>query len=87
MNFFKTKQRTPADIVRALRDTIPRLETHAPGSESRRKVCPLYENIKWLIIDWLSISSHKANEDVTKYLQQIKGILLGDGGEQISSLY
>lgn len=39
MNFFKTKQRTPTDIVRALRDTIPRLEASAPGSESRRKVC------------------------------------------------
>ncbi|EJD07818.1 mo25 protein [Fomitiporia mediterranea MF3/22] len=57
MNFFKTKQRTPTDIVRALRDAIPRLESTAPGSESRRK----------------------ANEDVSKYLQQIKGVLLGDG--------
>ncbi|KAL5520975.1 hypothetical protein ACEPAG_8897 [Sanghuangporus baumii] len=57
MNFFKTKQRTPTDIVRALRDVLPRLESTAPGSESRRK----------------------ANEDVSKYLQQIKGILLGDG--------
>ncbi|KAH8110189.1 mo25 protein [Phellopilus nigrolimitatus] len=57
MNFFKTKQRTPTDIVRALRDAISRLETSAPGSESRRK----------------------ANEDVSKYLQQIKGVLLGDG--------
>lgn len=39
MNFFKTKQRTPTDIVRALRDAIPRLESSAPGSEARRKVC------------------------------------------------
>ena len=38
MNFFKTKQRTPTDIVRALRDAIPRLESSAPGSEARRKV-------------------------------------------------
>ncbi|KAI5122847.1 hypothetical protein M0805_003141 [Coniferiporia weirii] len=37
MNFFKTKQRTPTDIVRALRDAIPRLEASAPGSEARRK--------------------------------------------------
>jgi len=57
MNFFKTKQRTPTDIVRALRDAIPRLESSAPGSEARRK----------------------ANEDVSKYLQQIKAILTGDG--------
>ncbi|TDL20323.1 Mo25-like protein [Rickenella mellea] len=57
MNFFKTKQRTPPDLVRGLRDAIPRLESGVPGSETRRK----------------------ANEDVSKYLQQIKGVLLGDG--------
>jgi len=57
MNFFKTRQRTPTDIVRALRDSVTRLESAAPGSESRRK----------------------ASEDVSKYLQQIKGVLLGDG--------
>ncbi|KAI5122846.1 hypothetical protein M0805_003141 [Coniferiporia weirii] len=57
MNFFKTKQRTPTDIVRALRDAIPRLEASAPGSEARRK----------------------ANEDVSKNLQQMKAVLLGDG--------
>ncbi|KAI3614323.1 mo25 protein [Moniliophthora roreri] len=37
MNFFKTKQRTPPDLVRGLRDAIPRLESGAPGSETRRK--------------------------------------------------
>ncbi|KAG6806142.1 hypothetical protein H0H92_012524, partial [Tricholoma furcatifolium] len=57
MNFFKTKPRTPPDLVRVLRDAIPRLETSAPGGETRRK----------------------ANEDVTKNLQQIKSLLVGDG--------
>lgn len=38
MNFFKTKPRTPPDLVRGLRDAIPRLETSAPGGETRRKV-------------------------------------------------
>ncbi|KAJ8689743.1 Hym1p [Pleurotus ostreatus] len=57
MNFFKTKQRTPPDLVRGLRDAIPKLETGAPGGETRRK----------------------ANEDVSKNLQQIKAILYGDG--------
>ncbi|KAF8656647.1 hypothetical protein AX16_002452 [Volvariella volvacea WC 439] len=57
MNFFKTKPRTPPDLVRGLRDAIPRLETSAPGSEVRRK----------------------ANEDVSKNLQQVKGILYGEG--------
>ncbi|KIK00639.1 hypothetical protein K443DRAFT_99901 [Laccaria amethystina LaAM-08-1] len=37
MNFFKTKPRTPPDLVRGLRDAIPRLETSAPGGETRRK--------------------------------------------------
>lgn len=38
MNFFKTKQRTPPDLIRGLRDAIPRLESGAPGGETRRKV-------------------------------------------------
>ncbi|EGN94446.1 hypothetical protein SERLA73DRAFT_62391 [Serpula lacrymans var. lacrymans S7.3] len=37
MNFFKTKQRTPPDLVRGLRDTIPKLESGPPGTETRRK--------------------------------------------------
>ncbi|KZS90199.1 Mo25-like protein [Sistotremastrum niveocremeum HHB9708] len=37
MNFFKAKQRTPAELVRGLRDAIPRLEAGQPGSETRRK--------------------------------------------------
>ncbi|KAG6885017.1 hypothetical protein C0993_006542 [Termitomyces sp. T159_Od127] len=57
MNFFKTKPRTPPDLVRGLRDAISKLETGAPGGETRRK----------------------ANEDVTKSLQQIKSLLFGDG--------
>lgn len=38
MNFFKTKPRTPPDLVRGLRDSITRLESSAPGGETRRKV-------------------------------------------------
>jgi len=38
MNFFKTKPRTPPDLVRGLRDAISRLESSAPGGETRRKV-------------------------------------------------
>ncbi|KAF8132491.1 mo25 protein [Boletus edulis] len=37
MNFFKTKPRTPPDLVRGLRDAIPKLDAGPPGSESRRK--------------------------------------------------
>ncbi|GLB40983.1 putative mo25 protein [Lyophyllum shimeji] len=37
MNFFKTKPRTPPDLVRGLRDAIPKLENSAPGGETRRK--------------------------------------------------
>jgi calcium binding protein 39 len=41
MNFFKTRQRTPAELVRALLSAITRLDTSSPGSESRKKVCVL----------------------------------------------
>jgi hypothetical protein len=37
MNFFKTKPRTPPDLVRSLRDAVPKLESAPPGSEARRK--------------------------------------------------
>lgn len=37
MNFFKTKPRTPPDLVRGLRDAVPKLESTPPGSEARRK--------------------------------------------------
>lgn len=58
MNFFnRTKQRTPPDLVRGLRDAIPKLEAGAPGSDTRKK----------------------AGEEVSKNLQQIKGMLYGDG--------
>ncbi|PFH48065.1 hypothetical protein AMATHDRAFT_66277 [Amanita thiersii Skay4041] len=39
MNFFKTKPRTPPDLVRGIRDAIPKLDTSAPGSEARKKAC------------------------------------------------
>ena len=39
MNFFKTKQRTPTDLVRGLRDNILKLESAPPG-EPRKKVWP-----------------------------------------------
>ncbi|KAI6004394.1 mo25 protein [Pisolithus orientalis] len=37
MNFFKTKPRTPPDLIRGLRDVIPKLDAGPPGTESRRK--------------------------------------------------
>ncbi|KAH9831966.1 Mo25-like protein [Rhodofomes roseus] len=37
MNFFKSKPRTPPDLVRGLRDALPKLEAGQPGSEVRRK--------------------------------------------------
>ena len=75
MNFFKTKPRTPPDLVRGLRDAVPRLEASAPGGESRRKVRGgIYEGIK------MCSRKRQANEEVSKNLQQIKGILIGDGG-------
>lgn len=38
MNFFKTKPRTPPDIVRGLREAVNRLEGSAAGGETRRRV-------------------------------------------------
>ena len=43
MNFFKTKQRTPTDLVRGLRDNILKLEPKAESASSgepRKKVRP-----------------------------------------------
>ncbi|KAL6303774.1 Mo25-like protein [Sparassis latifolia] len=37
MNFFKTKQRTPPDLVRGLRDSLSKLEAGPPSTETRRK--------------------------------------------------
>lgn len=60
MNFFRTKQRTPSELVRALRDTIVKLDATTPGGDTRRK----------------------ASEDITKSLQSVKQILVGDGDPQ-----
>lgn len=38
MNFFKTKQRTPPDVVKSLRDSIGKLDAGPPGGDTRRKV-------------------------------------------------
>ena len=39
MNFFKTKPRTPPDIVRGLREALNRLEpSGVAGGEAKRKV-------------------------------------------------
>ncbi|KAG8854322.1 hypothetical protein FRB96_007727 [Tulasnella sp. 330] len=37
MNFFKTKQRTPPDVVRGLRDSISKLDAGPPGGDTRRR--------------------------------------------------
>ena len=37
MNFFKSKHRTPADLVRQLRDSVGRMDTANGSSESKRK--------------------------------------------------
>jgi hypothetical protein len=49
MNFFKTKQRTPTDLVRGLRDNILKLESAPPG-EPRKKVrsCVLYTEVAFI---------------------------------------
>ncbi|KAJ7750386.1 Mo25-like protein [Mycena maculata] len=57
MNFFRTKNQTPSDLVRSLRNAILRLGDGSPGAEVSRK----------------------ANEDISKNIQQIKAILHGDG--------
>jgi hypothetical protein len=38
MNFFKTKPRTPSELVRGLRDAILKLDGGQPGGDTRRKV-------------------------------------------------
>lgn len=38
MNFFKAKQRTPAELVRGLRESLSKLDVGPPGGEARRRV-------------------------------------------------
>ncbi len=38
MNFFKTKPKTPSELVRGLRDAILKLDAGQPGGDTRRKV-------------------------------------------------
>lgn len=75
MNFFKTKQRTPTDLVRGLKDAIPKLESGAPGGETRRKVRSIH-----ILHPYKMFTAMQASEEVSKNLQQIKAILYGDGG-------
>jgi calcium binding protein 39 len=50
MNFFRTKQRTPSELVRALKDAIVKLDATTPGGDTRRKVgvFPLLETLRML---------------------------------------
>ena len=72
MNFFKTKPRTPPDLVRGLRDALPKLDAGPPGGEVRRKVSPAIHRAQSKIP-----TQGQANDDVAKNLQQIKSILYG----------
>ena len=46
MNFFKTKQRTPTDLVRGLRDNILKLESAPPGEPGKKvRSCVLYTQV------------------------------------------
>lgn len=38
MNFFKSKSKTPPELVRSIRDAIMRLDAGSTGAEGRRKV-------------------------------------------------
>lgn len=87
MNFFKTKTRTPPDLVRSLRDAIPRLESGPPGGETRRRVCIASPSSDTAYLQKPDrVCALQANEDVSKNLQQIKAILLGDGGAPLPPL-
>jgi calcium binding protein 39 len=37
MNFFKSKPRTPVELLRGIRDNVPKLDIGSPGSEARKK--------------------------------------------------
>lgn len=75
MNFFKTKPRSPQDLVRGLRDAITKLDSGPPGGDTRRKVGSEIHAAS------SGSTPVQATEDVSKNLQQIKAILYGDGGQ------
>jgi calcium binding protein 39 len=80
MNFFKTKPRTPSELVRGLRDAIFKLDGGQPGGDTRRRVQSFLSPT--IHVAYLS---HQATEDILKSLTSIKAILLGDGGARSSS--
>ena len=84
MNFFKTKPRTPTDLARGLRDNILKLESAPPG-EPRKKVRSCAVRIEIALI-WVPHPLSQASEEVSKYLQQIKGMLYSDGGALLGFL-
>ncbi|SPO24954.1 related to HYM1 - component of the RAM signaling network [Ustilago trichophora] len=95
MNFiFKSKSRTPQELVRHLRDTILRLDTPSPlgGSNSSNSLNTHYSAGGSSSVSTASSSSvtssgsassneakRKAVEEVSKTLCSIKAILFGDG--------
>lgn len=94
MNFiFKSKSRTPQELVRHLRDTILRLDSSSPlgGSNSNNSLHSHYSNGAASSSSSGSSSSgiassgssteikRKAVEEISKTLCQIKAILFGDG--------
>lgn len=82
MNFFKTKPRTPPDLVRGLRDSIGRLESGSPGGDSRRKVRACAHGVQGMgsVLSESLTMLRQASDDISKNLQQIKAILHGDAG-------
>ena len=81
MNFnqlFSKKAKSPADLIRGLRDAVHRLDVGQSGSESRRKVslnmyCPLQKRS--------SEGLNQASEEISKILYAMKVMLYGEGGE------
>lgn len=47
MNFFKSKTKTPPEIIRSIREAIQRLDASNTGAEGRRKVCLLHVETGW----------------------------------------
>ena len=45
MNFFKTKPRSPAELVRGLKDALNRVDAGPPGGEIRRRVSSYYFSV------------------------------------------
>ncbi|KAL7004475.1 Hym1p [Cystobasidiomycetes sp. EMM_F5] len=81
MAFWRSKTRSPSELVRALKDSIVRLDAGPPGNDARKKAMVNWAaaTLRAPLLRHQSLPKHDATEDISKVLSQMKVLLYGDG--------